>query len=391
MTDSVANQFVDGKWKNRLGDYFALAAPSKTIAIEDHSEWKWQFPRHNPRVLFHSPIQASNSIYGRLFRKEYHYRIARELVLCVRNRGVSELGWDMGDVREAYLIDVLSKKAAALPHQYRMYIRLLHKIRPKLILVGAGCYGSLSALFAAAKDLGITTAEYQHGAISTGHDAYNFAPNIINSEVYKKILPEFFLGYGDWWNQQINAPLKKITIGNPHRDYELGKLSTGSVPQDMILILSDGIEFNKYLEFAIELVSLVTKSELRICIRPHPSERTFINVNYGSSYNGVFIDQNVDLYASLRMSQAVLSELSTGLFEAVGIVKKIFIWDTTKARFTYPNLPFQAVGSPKMLIDLLENSDESELASDVVESIWASNWQVNYRSFLNNCGIVTTG
>lgn len=389
MTDGVANQFVDGRWFNRLGDCFAMVAPEQTLAIEDHSEWKWPFPRHHQRVLFHAPLQAINSVRSKLFRRQTHLCMARQLVLLVRARAIKELNWDMGDEREAYLTQMLSRKAAAIPYQYHSYRKMLEIIDPRVLMVGAGCYGPLSALIAAAKNMGITTAEYQHGAISAGHDAYNFAPTILSNDFYKKTLPDYFLGYGSWWNSQINAPLKKVSIGNPHRDKKLSLLSNSRESQDVILILSDGIEFDKYMEFALQLSLLSAKTGLRVVIRPHPLERTEVYSKYGKKHALVEIDQNADIYSSLRQAYAVVSEVSTGLFEAVGLAKKIFIWDTPKARFSYPDHPFQAISSAAMMFDLMNNTNNGDLSQSVVESIWAPDWEIKYKTFLLASGVVT--
>jgi len=391
MTDGVVNQLVDGGWFNRLGDYFAMVAPEQSLAIEDHSEWKWQFPRHHQRVLFHAPLQAINSVRGKLFRRQTHLCVARQLVLLVRARAIKELNWDMGDEREAYLIQMLSRKATAIPYQYHSYRKVLEMVDPRLLMVGAGCYGPLSALIAAAKDMGITTAEYQHGAVSAGHDAYNFAPTISSSDLYKKTLPEYFLGYGTWWNSQINAPLTKVSIGNPHRDKKLSLLSNSHESQDVILILSDGIEFDKYMEFALQLSLLSAKTGLRVVIRPHPLERTVVYSKYGKKHALVEIDQNADIYPSLRQAYAVVSEVSTGLFEAVGLAKKIFIWDTPKARFTFPTLPLQTFESVEELHSLIKDEVSGQMSDSQIGSIWEADWKQNYFKFLEVCGLRGVG
>lgn len=382
MTAGVANQLVEGRWMNRLSDYFALSAPDQSITIEEHAEWAWQFPRHHQRILFHAPRQAMSAVQGKLFRTDAHIRKARQLVRLVRERAARELDWDLRDEREDFLVDMLSRKAAALPYQYRAYQRMLEVIRPKVLLVVAGCYGPLSALIAAAKDMGITTAEYQHGAVSAGHDAYNFAPSIVKSVEYKKTLPDYFLGYGTWWNEQINAPIEKIAIGNPHRESKLSMLEEQYVSQDKVLVLSDGIEFGNYMEFALRLSVLLEKQGLRVCIRPHPLERTTVRAKYGQQHHQVEIDQNGDIYTSMQQAYAIVSEVSTGLFEAVGIVSHIYVWDTPKANFGYPNHPFSPVSTPEMLFDLLNGAKPDQGKELDIESIWMPHWKLNYKKFL---------
>ena len=97
----------------------------------------------------------------------------------------------------------------------------------------------------------------------------------------------------------------------------------------------------------------------------------------------LYIDSNPDLYYSLRTAHTVVSEVSTGLFEAVGIVDRIFIWDTQKSRFGYPMHPFEKFDSVETLIEKLTDKaygiHNESLKS---EDIWSENWKSNYENFL---------
>ena len=382
MGDGVADQWVDGKWFNRLGDHFALACPKQTLVIADHFEWRWPFPRHHDRIMFHAPQQALNSIAGRLMVRDVQRHQALRLVGIVSQRAQRHLGWSLGAGREHLLVQMLSLKSASLPSQYRAYQALLRRTRPRLLMIGAGCYGPAAGLIAAAKDEGIVTAEYQHGAVSAGHDAYNFAPAVRNSSAYRRTLPGHFLGYGTWWNDQINAPVAKTVIGNPHREARLAQRAGAGASREDILILSDGIEFALYLELARKIEPGATRKGLRVVLRPHPLERTLVETTHGRSIGKVLIDGNADLYASLQSAHAVVSEVSTGLFEAAGVADRIFIWDTPKAGFSYPNHPFQAFTSAETLMDQLDQSDSGRLAASASAAIWAPAWRENYLEFL---------
>ena len=112
----------------------------------------------------------------------------------------------------------LGKRAASLPLRRDLYFRIFQRTKAKIFIRECACYGADSSVAnVVARELGIVTAEYQHGSISSGHDAYNFSETLCSSEEYKKTLPQYFLGYGKWWNEQINAPMIKLNIGNPDR------------------------------------------------------------------------------------------------------------------------------------------------------------------------------
>jgi hypothetical protein len=225
-------------------------------------------------------------------------------------------------------------------------------------------------------------AEYQHGSISGGHDAYNFAPALRRSRSYCETLPRHLLTYGSWWGEQVDAPVNRVVIGNPHREYMLAQFAPSNLPKRDVLLLSDGIEFHKYVELAQCIESAAASRGLRLVIRPHPLERTEVKGKHGERIGNIVIDGNGDLYASLQTAHAVISELSTGLFEAVGLADRFFMWETAKARFAYPSHPFQSFQQPEQLLELLlvAGSGRSAVPS---EAIWAPSWRPKYQTFLD--------
>ncbi len=387
-SDGVADQWVDGQWFNRLSDHFVAARPADSLVLADHFEWRWPFPRHFDRLVLHAPWQAMNAIRGRISIRTTHHRQACDLVQLVAERAQQYLGWRLDNERRTALVQMLARKTASMPWQYSAYARLLTRIRPELLMVGAGCYGPAASLIAAAKSLDICTAEYQHGAVSAGHDAYNFAPAIRDSAVYQRTLPEHFLGYGKWWIDQINAPVKKWAIGNPHRAARMREFGAKKTAQKDLLILSDGIEFDLYLNLARRLCGHAKALGLRVVLRPHPLERTRVLQMSAAEMVGFQIDSNADLYHSLRAAHTVVSEVSTGLFEAVGMVERILIWDTPKSRFGYPQHPFNKFDSVDALVEGLIGSEgcvhEVTMRPD---EIWAKDWRLNFDQFLVRQGV----
>lgn len=388
MSSGVGNQSVDGKLLNRLSDHFALARSSQTITVEEHFQWIWPEPRHNGRVLMHAPLQTMNAVSAKLSVRDVHVRQATRLIEFVSQRAARFLNWRPGFARENLLIAMLAKKIAGMAIQTRNYETMFHRIRPKVVLTLAGCYGPAAALITVAKSMGIITAEYQHGTISSGHDGYNFSPTLRDSSALRSTLPEHFLSYGAWWNDRINAPVNMHTIGNPNRDFRLAQLARSAAmmqSKDQILVLSDGTEFGVYLDLARKLEPGATRKGLKVVIRPHPLERSVAASINAAEYGNVMVDSKDDLYMSLVSAHAVVSELSTGLFEAVGLAEKLFVWDTPKARFGFPTFPFQPFGSAAELTQLLEDDSVGRLPLSQADAIWAPGWQKNYEDFLRSC------
>jgi hypothetical protein len=381
MATAVGVSQRDGKWFNRLSDYFALLLPEQTLLVEDQFDWKWPQPRRVERVLFHAPLQVRNALIGRALAGAAHERAAQQLISLVAQRAKRFVGWELGSERERRLVGMLAQRAAAIPHQYRSYRALLARIAPRVLLKEEACYGTASTLLVAAADLGIVTAEYQHGAISAGHDAYNLAPTLRDSSEYRRMLPQHFLGYGRWWNEQIDVPVNKLAIGNPHRDACLAGGRTVADKTDVI-VLGDGIETSAYLAFARELAPRAARNGLRTVFRPHPLERGRV-----AATEGVQVDDNVDIYDSLRAAHLVVSEVSTGLFEAVGFADRIVVWDTPKARFGYPRHPFGTVAGAAELAERIGDRTFGVCRPEAATEIWAPCWQESYLQFLQACGV----
>jgi hypothetical protein len=391
VATGVGNQLLNGKWLNRLSDHFALACYPETIVIEGHFEWRWPVPRHNERILYGAPLQAADSIRRRLFVRDAHRRQAESLLNIVLDRAKQFVGWTPNVGRKETLIERFSGKIAALPRQYNAHKSLLTRIRPKMLIVEEACYGNTASLIAAGQRMNIVTAEYQHGVVSAGHQAYNFAPTIRESLEYRETLPEHFLGYGQWWNDQINAPLTKTAIGNPHRDAALAQTLSGNQRKGDILILSDGLEFPMYLDLAKQIASSDKNKGLRVVLRAHPEERSQVRAKYGDRVGDVLLDYKLDFYTSLRSAHVVISEISTGLFEAAGLADKIFVWDTPKARYTIPQHPFKTFSSVSMFLDLLGDEKAGRLSASDVDGIWSPSWYDNYLRFLKDHCVHCTG
>jgi hypothetical protein len=218
--------------------------------------------------------------------------------------------------------------------------------------------------------------------MSGGHIAYNFAPARLADAAFMATLPEYFLSYGSWWSEQVNAPVRHWIVGNPHRSAKLETEPATRERQDSVLILSDGIDFDRYLELARQLQPAASAEGLRLRLRPHPLERALVHERHGADIGGIGVDTTPDLYASLRQAQAVVSEVSTGLFEAVGIVPRLYLWDTPKARFSFPSHPFDSFTTAGELTDLLRQPGSGALRAQGSDAIWAEGWRRRYTEFL---------
>jgi hypothetical protein len=373
----------EGRYFNCLSDYFVSAAPDRTYAVEDLLGSTWPFPRHYDNVLLHTPLRIEGVMKGRLRVNNYR-KPARALVDLVCQRAVDLLGWNVGEARHQWLERLCTNGAASLLPRYQKYQSVFKKMGVRLLIKEEACYGGAdnAAAILAAKHLGIVTAEYQHGMVSSGHDAYNFAPAILADHAYGQIFPDYLLTFGSWWGEQINVPIEKLAIGNPHRAETLGASFPGHAQGQQILVLGDGIETVSYLEFCGCLAKALGNNH-EVVFRPHPLERDRVWDTHPEGFVGnVRVDAHRDIYSSFREAGAVVSEVSTGLFEAIGLVPKIFIWNTPKARYNYPFHPFHRFLDAAELARLLLDDSAGQVIAQQMESIWAPNWERNYLDFI---------
>lgn len=381
-TEAVGDEWTGTEWYNRYVDPFVDVAGGEGTILLDMFEWHWREPRHSRHTYYHAPIQALSSLYAR--RPSATARAqAAGMVALLERRARDLLGWEMGEAQRRAVTTKFAAKIATLPFRYRAYRKLLKRVRPKVLVGSSGCYGIHAPLLVAAHDLGIVTAEYQHGAISEGHDAYNFADTVMESEDYRRTLPQYLLTYGDWWGQHVGAPVEKISIGYPARAFKLAAMNVQPGKRNQILLLSDGVEFELYLDLARAIAPAVIDKGLEVVVRPHPNERSAVIAAYGSSVDGVSFDTSPDIYSAFLSAHSVISEVSTGLFEAVGLVERIVLIDSAKARFCYPDHPYARARSAAEVLDIVTSVDRGRPSVDA-DQLWAPDWRGNFCSFLSD-------
>lgn len=390
MATAVGMIKVGGQWMNRLADHFVMANPQATELIEDQFHWHWRAPRLVEPALYHMPIQARCVIQAKLTPRAQYWAIANEVVHMAMRRASDAIGITVEDRLASSLIERLATRASQLPHLYRAYVALLKQRGTKVLLKEEASYDNSAAVMAAAHSLGIVTAEYQHGLISQGHDAYRFSAGVRDLPALRNCMPRYLLTYGDWWTQQTSSPAQAITIGNPHRSYSVGKLVTDPSRRDVVLFLGDGLDTDASLDMARAINAAIRPANLRLVFRPHPFERDRLAQLVRDDVAGVELDKSPDINASMAGAAAVIGETSTGLFEAVGLARRTLVWDTPKARFTLGHHPLETFQSPAELAAKLAGPAELD-SRRTVAHIWAADWQARYRAFLAEHGVTDLG
>ena len=363
---------------NRYVDYFADSIKAPTWTLEGVIGDKWpSAKRVNQRVSLTNGDRFSVAVSARLSMRTVHKAMALDMVDIVEQRGRSLFGWDLGDARRESLVGLAARRLASREAEDRMVRKWFGATRPRLVVAEEASYGHMAVFNSVARELDVTVAEFQHGMVTRGHDAYNVSPLLAASPAYQRTQPTAFLAYGTWWNDQFNAPIVvRTAIGNPHRT-EVLRAWRPEPTQSTILVLGDGVETARYLALCSHLAKSAG-SALRVRFRPHPLERRRVDFSTTTHFE---IDKRADLYDSLAAAYAVVGEASTALFEAVGLVERVCVWDTAKSQFFLGNHPFEIFNDPDNLLDAL-SSGPPPPAVELPEATWAADWRDRFVAFV---------
>ncbi|WP_040662575.1 glycosyltransferase family protein [Nitrococcus mobilis] len=374
----------EGSYFNRYTGYFSEALRGDTWSVEGIPFDTWPMPRIDNRVSFSTPAKTWAFLRAKLALGSSEIRQATELVTLAERRAQQVLGWRLGNARRSWLIRFCARQLASYPLRRRNLEVWLRRVRPRLLLTEEGCYGHMAVLNATAREYGIPVAEFQHGITTSGHIAYNVAPVLATNAKYRDTQPNYFLAYGSWWNAQFNAPVSKVVVGNPHRSALLERRERPRVEAaPLVLVLGDGIETDLYIALCRELGELLP-APFKVVFRPHPLERDRVLAGRCTKFGRVAIDQGRDIYPSLFKSHVVVSEVSTGLFEAAGLVERIFVWNTPKSRFSLPGHPFAHFGTATELANAIQTTSAGFIRDSMQKSLWAPNWRARFTRFTDS-------
>lgn len=374
---------VESKYFNRYTDHLAMIYPDNTVTIEQALlNWEWPFPRVNNCVLF----DVNSRIVGELkARFSYNRDIAQiiELVDYIVGKARELCGVRFDEADRETFVSYISKVVLSMRYQAEWIERQTTKETKIVIMIG-GAYPFSYPINVVLKGKGIKTADLQHGYITKSNLMYNYSRGIVNHPDVIRGLPNYFLTYGEYWNTQFNCPSKKITIGNPYNDYSI-KYDFDRTDDEpgYITLFGTGENTENYISLT-EYLSIHVSKGYRVKYRPHPGERKYVEDYIKQKGINIEIDSNVEVYDSLKESDIIISEISTVLFEAVGIVKRILVWQTNYSLEYFPDPPFEVFSRFDDIMGLLD-SDE-KIPNYYRSEFWDSNWEQKYRDFV---GLVT--
>lgn len=372
----------EGRIFNPLTDYFVEVTPSaRAMEVPDLESGK-----SRPGVLDQYPLRVAARLAGRMHRRE-HLAAADGLVRWLRRRVREVLGVEVPDDLMARWTTQAAAWSASLPAYDALWASVLRRLDVRLVVKIDGSYGGSEnvALLRAAARAGVLVAEHQHGVVNRAHMAYNHAPAILDSPAYTATLPPAVLTYGTWWHDAFQVPSRLVALGHPHREAMTAAAHAGN-ERDRLLVLGNAIDTAETLDFCLELAAAV-HPHLIVSFRPHPGEREHSRELTRSVDGRVHLDLAPDLYESLGLAQVVISEASTGLYEAVGLVPKIFVWGNQKGLAFSADAPFDVASGVEDLAAAVVDPSRGTPTPDLEEGMWARDWRTRFAAFAAEAGV----
>jgi hypothetical protein len=206
--------------------------------------------------------------------------------------------------------------------QKKFYHFMFKTIKPKKFFLTDFC--SHLGSIAAAKSLGISSVDIQHGMFGPYDPTYSW-PDLPKEEIP---IPEKLIVWGDFWVQILS--LKKtwamddIYISPPESLTHIKRTIQKTIPEKIIILFAtQWVTRNHSLAFLTNLLELIKKSniDVQIVIKLHRDDMSFKNlfveIEQKFMNSCIVLDYSVDTYDLILKSSLVVSYASTILIESL--------------------------------------------------------------------------
>jgi hypothetical protein len=330
-------------------------------------------------LCHHEPAKTSRLRYMDLPR--YSAGILRSLGAVKINLDSEDLQWiidieetleeefgERPDVKER--VEFQLKQRKVMKPQYKF---VLNKIRPEIVVM---VNHNDFPLNEAASELGVGTAEIQHGIISKNHFAYSFP-----KEVDTQSFPDFLLTWGDFWTNGINLPFKKTQIhavGNPYLEMRKEELEVRK-SQNVVVVsqwsISDLLE-----RFAIQIQR---KTDYQVIYKLHPREVSEWKDEYPKLLESeveVETGKEKDIYEVFSECFAQVGVYSTALFEGVYFGLETYLINHPSISMVEDRIELDVMQKVESVHDITEKLGSGNQEDTTI--IFESNFQHNFEEFL---------
>lgn len=279
-----------------------------------------------------------------------------------------------GAIREKAVKTVMD-----FPAYYIYYNKLLDIVQPKIVFCNCGIYGLPQ--IKVINDYGVLTAEYQHGTINK-HLNYMYGQAVSENVVYKECMPKYLLTWGNYWTIDKNIPANIYKIGNSivQENIERFKKMQDSIDEkDNILIITSSMH-EWWVEFIYDILDNLLLNDYKIIVKLHPLQPEMKKYYEPFIHNRrVRIVSDGLIYDYFAVCKYIVGDVSTALYEAAAVGKKVFIIDN---KFTRNYLNHNFGIWIKNVEQFVEKMNKNENSLFCKEDFFESNWEQNYLRFL---------
>jgi hypothetical protein len=385
---SIANNEGNQDVPNRM-TVFLKELPELT-----KSEWLYS----NHRRMFGS-IKGTYS-FDYFFYKAW--LISKVLPNRQKKAWAPELDTYFADIRESQGLQIKPDKweeirlqllfiNSVLPAYRKTLKKSLRQLNPRLILVSEGNNGEWkqAVLFQIAKELGIPTAEVQHGVFNMG---MKYGPKLAASPALKAMKSDYELVFGPYHTALTNAPVQCIPFGHYDLEQALKRLQNNPPEKKgkevNITLIGEGIPpssvENGLLRHTLSALQQ-WKQSFKLCIRLHPSELPDAKYEPFFQFHGTHYSELKDesIYEVINNTDILISHASTVVFEALYFQKNVCVLRDDNTAVYVPEgvgLPFRDTESLLELLNQLATG--KEITKSNANDYWSTEGvSLNFRNF----------
>jgi len=308
----------DGLWWEIYTDPVAARLKLSSVTIEPGLLTAHRVPAKTKNLRYLDFVEFGGYVLQKLgFGRVELEKKDKELLATVEKEIRRRFGV-LYDVRRRVKLTLVRRKTM-LP----LLKWIMKLIRPKLAVV-VTAYGK-ETIVEAAKSLGITVVELQHGVISPYHPGYSYPQGI-----KKKTFPDYLLVFGEYWRTCTRYPIPRsrvLPVGYPYLESRKRKYE-GLKRKRQVVVISQARLGREIAQFAAGLRK-VAPDDLKIVYKLHPMEiQTWRHQYPWLSSSGIHVvGTEGDLYQLFAESVAQVGVFSTALYEGLSFGLRTFLID----------------------------------------------------------------
>ena len=378
----------DGKVYNRIFDEFVNEFHEKSGVIETVGEGKYHKDKHvDKRYL--DPVELLIGVLCYLHKAHPEDILMADALM---NYLCNECKIGISSSEALRLKKNILFWSKAIRYMSIIFPRMFGAIKPSVVFFEDGYFGGRNAyLVKILHEMGIKTVDIQHGWVGVNHEAYVQSEFLCNNNEYVEYMPDYFLGWSEYWLDKISIPGEKLPVGNPwfwkqYSDFLMAQDKKKAIARNQKTILWIVFENNdKSIKFLDEFIS-ASNNEYYIRIRLHPSlsgnKSTYKKYDNNTK---IIIDELPAIYDSFRVSDYVIAETSTTIYEAMAFGKPTYVLASEVARCFETTMVAPGFKNVNELLEMLNKEDNGMV--DIVNNqkrFFGESWQEKFRFFIEN-------